>query len=104
MQSFGSRFLFRYRDITGIDVFNGIHFTKPCALGIPVAQITLDNFFVDMIEAHGAKRADRHTRTAADAKVIVNLDPARASLREIAPAGQAFRQGASWHCWHETGI
>jgi hypothetical protein len=61
-----------------IVLFNEIHgfyITETDALGIAVAEVALEDPFIDDVVVHGPERADRHTGAATDADIVINHYP-----------------------------
>jgi hypothetical protein len=61
----------RFNEIHGLDI------TETDALGIAVAEIALEDHFIDGVVAHGPKGADGHTGAATDADVVINHHPSQ---------------------------
>jgi hypothetical protein len=62
--------LVRFRKIKGLGI------TECHTLGIPIAKIALKHFLPPRIKPHGAKRAGGNAHLAADAKIVIDHDPA----------------------------
>ena len=66
-----------------IVLFNEIHgfyITEPDALRISVAEVALEDHFIDDVVVHGPEGADGHTGAAADANIVVDHHPAHAVI------------------------
>jgi hypothetical protein len=72
-QSFCRLFLFNYGNVGCTDIFYGSDIAEANALGITVAQITLNYFSVNIIEVHGPERADGNASATSNTNVIINL-------------------------------
>jgi hypothetical protein len=60
---------------THIVLFNKIHgfyITEPDALGIAVAEVALEDYFIGDIVVHSPEGADGHTGAATDAAIVIN--------------------------------
>jgi len=61
-----------------IVLFNEIHgfyITETDALGIAVAEVALEDHFVDDVVVHGPEGADGHAGAATDADIVINHHP-----------------------------
>jgi hypothetical protein len=58
-----------FKEIHGFDI------TETDALGITVAEIALEDHFINSVVAHGPEGADGHTGAATDADIVINHHP-----------------------------
>jgi hypothetical protein len=66
-----------------IVLFNEIHgfyITETDALGIAVAEVALEDPFIDDVVVHGPEGADGDTGAAADADIVIDRHPAHAVI------------------------
>jgi len=52
-----------------------LHIAEPYTLGVAAAKVTLENLLLPGIEVHGAEWADCNAGTAANANIVINVDP-----------------------------
>ena len=81
-----------------IVLFNEIHgfyITEPDALRISVAEVALEDHFIDDVVVHGPEGADGHTGAATNASVVINHHP---------PHFVIFRDGLHRADIHTGGI
>jgi hypothetical protein len=72
---FGGISLFGDTDLVRLHIVNGFHITETNTLRVPVAEIALKILSVNDTEIHRAEGADCHTRTAADANIVIDHHP-----------------------------
>jgi hypothetical protein len=71
----GGRFLLGDTHPVRIHIIYGFNFTETNALWISITEITIKILTVNDIKTHGAEGTDRHTRTAANAYIVIHRHP-----------------------------
>ena len=67
---------FQNAHIVRFNEIHGFYIAETDALGIAVAEVALEDHFIDDVVAHGPEGADGHTGAATDAGIVINHHPA----------------------------
>jgi hypothetical protein len=71
--------------LISIDKIDGLFFTESDTLRIAITKVAFENLFIDGIKTHCAERANTNARTAADADIVVNINPAHLVIARDRP-------------------
>jgi hypothetical protein len=64
-------------DLIGIYKIDGLFFTESDTLRIAITEVAFEDLFIDGIKTHRAERTNANARTATDADIVVNGNPAQ---------------------------
>ncbi len=66
---------FQNAHIIRFNEIHGFYITETDALGIAVAEVALEDHFIDDVVVHGPEGADGHAGAATDADIVINRHP-----------------------------
>jgi len=84
---------FQNADVVRFNEIHGLDITETDALGIAVAEIALEDHFINGVVAHGSKGADGHTGAATDADVVINHHSPQFVVFRDGPHGTNIQAG-----------